>query len=82
MIALLQYILLSFLALTSILAGLAGLVLPFLPGALLIAAGLVLLSLLNPKVDAWLSKITVRYPTLHKMVEKLRVFISRIIGKK
>jgi len=82
MIPLIQYLLLSLLALASILAGVVGLILPFLPGIVLIVGGVVLLSLLNPRVDEWLSKATLPYPMLHKMVENLRVFISRIIGKK
>jgi len=82
MLPLIQYLLLSLLALASILAGLVGLILPFLPGIVLIVGGVVLLSLLNPRVDEWLSKVTLPYPMLHKMVENLRTFIGRIIGKK
>ena len=82
MVPFIQYLLLSLVALTSILAGVVGLILPFLPGVILIVGCVVLLSLLNPKVDAWLSKATLPYPMLHKMVENLRAFIGRIIGKK
>lgn len=82
MLPLLQYLVLLLLALSSIVTGLVGLILPFLPGFLLIVAGLVLLSLLDTRVEAWLHRITEKHPPTHKMVAEVRTFISRIIGKK
>ncbi len=77
-----QYIALFFVAITSIVVGIAGIVLPFLPGFLLILIGLVLLSLLNPWVETKLHQVTEKYPPVHKVVLELRAVISRIIGKK
>lgn len=81
MLAIFQYILLLFLGLSSIIAGLVGIVLPFLPGVLLIVAGLVILSLLSPAVEGWLHKTTEKFPLVHNMVKDVQTFIRRIMGR-
>jgi uncharacterized membrane protein YbaN (DUF454 family) len=77
-----QYIALVVVAVLAILVGIVGLVLPILPGLLLIAVGIVLLSMLNPKMETWLHSVTVKYPPVHKVVQDMQKFIGRIIGRK
>lgn len=71
-----------FIALVLIIAGVAGLVLPLLPGILFIVVGLLLLSAYSPRFEFWLHEQTKKYPPFHKMVLDLQAFIERIIGKR
>lgn len=70
-----------FIAVFLILVGVAGLVLPLLPGALFILVGLLLLSAYNPRFEYWILSITKKYPPLHHIALDLQAFIERIIGK-
>ncbi|HEV8677495.1 MAG TPA: DUF454 family protein [Candidatus Paceibacterota bacterium] len=69
-------------ALILIIVGVAGLVLPLLPGILFIVVGLLLISAYNPRFDYWLHEQTKKYPLLHRAVLDLQAFIERIIGKR
>lgn len=68
-------------ALIIIVIGVLGLVLPLLPGIALLILGLLLLSMYNPGVETWLSKLTSKYPPAHAFAESMKKFIERIIGK-
>ena len=70
-----------FIALFLIIAGVAGLVLPLLPGVLFILVGCLLLSAYSPRFEQWIHGITRKYPPLHVMALDLKAFIERIIGK-
>ena len=71
-----------FLAIVLIIVGLAGLILPVLPGVVFILVGLLLLSAYNPRFEYWLHEQTKKYPPVHKMALDLQAFIERIIGKR
>lgn len=71
-----------FVAFMLIIVGLAGLVLPVLPGLLFIVVGCLLISAYNPRFEFWLHEQTKKYPPLHTMALDLQAFIERIIGKK
>ncbi len=64
-----------------LLAGLLGLILPILPGVLLIILGLMLLAVYNPKIDAWVNQLTVKHPPSYAAAQNIKKFIERIIGK-
>lgn len=63
-----------------LLLGLAGLVLPILQGWLFLAISLLLFSLYSPGLRAWLDRHTVRYPHLHRAIERANAWIVRIFG--
>jgi uncharacterized membrane protein YbaN (DUF454 family) len=69
------------LALLCILVGIAGLVLPLLPGVVFVVLGLLLIATVSPRVDSWINKITFKYPLTRAPAEALKKFIERIIGK-
>ena len=64
-----------------IVLGLVGLALPFLQGFLFLLIGLILLSISSTRVRVWLRVHTVRYPKVHAALEKMEVWVVRIIGK-
>jgi len=68
-------------AMLFIVAGIAGLVLPFLQGILFLAIGIILLSLYSPSAREWLEKHTVKFPQLHRMIQKIEGWIVSIIGE-
>jgi uncharacterized membrane protein YbaN (DUF454 family) len=70
-----------FLAVLSLLAGLAAFLLPILPGWLFIAIGLLLLSLCFPSLREWMDSHTQRWPKLHELIHKVRVWADRNIGE-
>ena len=60
--------------------GIAGLALPFLQGFLFLAIGLILLSISSPRFRSWAIVHTVRYPKIHRALEKIEKWILGIIG--
>lgn len=72
---------LIFIALFLIIVGVAGLVLPLLPGILFIIVGLLILSAYNVRFEYWLHGITKKYPPLHTIALDIQAFIERILGK-
>ena len=64
-----------------IVLGLVGLALPFLQGFLFLLIGLILLSISSTRVRVCLRVHTVRYPKVHAALEKMEVWVVRIIGK-
>ncbi len=76
-----KHLIIFILAAGFITLGLLGLVLPLLPGLLLILIGCLLLSTYNPRFAFWLQGITKKYPAAHKIVSDLQDFIKRIIGR-
>jgi len=64
-----------------ILLGLLGLALPFLQGLFFLIIGFMLLSLYSPKIRYWVKAHTVKYPKLHRIVEKTDAWLIRIIGE-
>ena len=69
-------------AIILVIVGVAGLVLPLLPGILFIVVGLLLLSAYNPRFEYWIHEQTKKYPPLHRIALDLQAFIERIIGKR
>ena len=63
-----------------LLAGVAGLALPFLQGWLFLAIGAILLSISSRRFRAWIESHTRKYPKTHEYFEKTEVWISKIIG--
>jgi uncharacterized membrane protein YbaN (DUF454 family) len=63
-----------------LLLGLAGLVLPVLQGWLFLAISAILFSMYSPSMRAWMDKHTVRYPRLHKVVNKAQDWTTKIFG--
>ncbi len=63
-----------------VVAGLFGLVLPFLQGFLFMAIGLMLLSMTSPRFRKWLDIHTLRYPKLHSVVLRAENWILSKIG--
>lgn len=61
--------------------GVVGLFLPFLQGVLFIAIGIVLLSLLSPRVRSFLEPHRIRFPKLHALLERAEEWVKRIIGE-
>jgi uncharacterized membrane protein YbaN (DUF454 family) len=68
------------LAVLLILVGTAGLVLPILPGIVLLILGLLLLSMFYPALDSWIHSLTKKNPQAHATAQKFRDFLQRIIG--
>lgn len=68
-------------ALVFIILGVAGLALPFLQGFLFLIIGIILLSITSPRMRAWVDSHTVRYPRIHRVVEKMRARIEKMIGE-
>jgi len=63
-----------------IILGLLGLVLPFLQGIIFLAIGFFLLSFYFPKVRFWIKKHTEHYPSLSSAINKIEIWINKIIG--
>jgi len=61
--------------------GIIGLVLPFLQGILFLAIGLILLSLVSPKVRAFLDVHTIRYPHIHRAILQVEGWVVRLVGE-
>lgn len=68
------------LATAFLLLGLAGLVLPFLQGWLFLAISAILFSMYSPSMRAWMDKHTVRYPKLHRIVNKAQDWTTKVFG--
>ena len=61
--------------------GVIGLVLPFLQGVLFMAIGLILLSLVSPRVRDFLDTHTVRFPRIHKVIREVETWVVYIVGE-
>ncbi len=68
-------------AILFIVAGIAGFVLPFLQGFLFLAIGIILLSLYSPTARTWIERHTVKFPALHRTVQKIEAWVVRVIGE-
>ncbi len=67
-------------AILLIVVGTAGLVLPILPGIVLLLLGLLLLAMFFPALDSWIHSLTEKNPQAHATAQKFRDFLQRIIG--
>lgn len=61
-------------------AGLAGLVLPFLQGWLFLAISAILFSMYSPRLRAWIEHHTVKFPWLHRFVERANDWTTKVFG--
>ena len=61
--------------------GIIGLVLPFLQGILFIAIGIILLSLVSPRIRTLLDMHSTRYPRVHKVIQDVEAWVRRIVGE-
>jgi uncharacterized membrane protein YbaN (DUF454 family) len=67
-------------ALAFLVLGVVGLVLPFLQGILFLAIGLILLSLLSPRMRAYVDRRTFAYPKVHKVIRDIESWVLRVVG--
>ena len=64
-----------------IILGLVGLVLPFLQGIIFLAIGFILVSLCFPKIRFLINQHTKRYPRLFAIINKVEVWMLKLIGE-
>ncbi len=69
------------LAVLFVVIGIAGLILPLIPGLVFIAVALVIFSLFFPIIGEKVRHHTVRYPKLHAIIERLDERVRRIVGE-
>ena len=67
-------------AIVLIILGIIGWVLPILPGVILIIAGVIILSIENPKLEAYIERKFSKYPKLEKIFLSLRHRLNKIFG--
>ncbi|MDP3646301.1 MAG: hypothetical protein Q8R25_04400 [bacterium] len=60
--------------------GLLGLALPFLQGFLFLMIGGILVSISSRTARTWIESHTRKYPKIHKAVERIEVWIVKMIG--
>jgi len=60
--------------------GVLGLALPFLQGILFLIIGLILLSIASSRARKWIESHTRRYPKIHAAVQKMEIWVTKIIG--
>ena len=60
--------------------GLAGLVLPVLQGWFFLAISALLFSMYSPGIRTWMDRHTVKYPKLHKFVERAHGWTTKGFG--
>jgi uncharacterized membrane protein YbaN (DUF454 family) len=63
-----------------VIAGVAGLALPFLQGLLFLLIGMILLSLSSRTIRAWVEEHTRRYSRLHRMIVRTEEWLLKWIG--
>ena len=61
--------------------GIAGLILPLIPGLIFIALALVIFSIFFPEVGEKLHHYTRNYPRLQEAIKKMEDFVRRITGE-
>lgn len=61
--------------------GVAGLVLPILQGVIILAIGIVLMSISSPRVRSWTEHHTRKYPRVHAFMASLERRIVEVIGE-
>ena len=64
-----------------LLIGLAGFVLPLIPGFLFFAVALVLFSILSPTFQQWIDRKTRGYPKIHAIIIKVEARVRAIVGE-
>ena len=72
--------LIFFLAIIFVVIGIAGFILPLIPGLVFIALALIIFSIFFPGIRTWADQHTVRYPKLHAVIIKLDGWVRRMIG--
>lgn len=73
-------LLVLFLSILFLVLGVASLLLPLVPGWILIGIGLLLFSIYSPRTRDWLESHTRRWPKLHARIERMRDWAERTIG--
>ncbi|TSC69341.1 MAG: hypothetical protein G01um101456_246 [Parcubacteria group bacterium Gr01-1014_56] len=73
-------ILIFFLAVIFVLVGIAGLILPLIPGLVFFALALIIFSIFFPLLGDKARAVTRKYPKLDALVEKLDMWVRRMIG--
>ena len=63
-----------------IILGIIGWVLPVMPGVILIIAGLIILSIENPKLDKYIETKIIKYPRVEKVFLSIRAKLINIFG--
>lgn len=67
-------------AILLIVLGIIGWVIPVMPGLILVVAGIIILSIENPKWDAYIESKFVKHPKLEKIFFSLRDKMRSIFG--
>jgi uncharacterized membrane protein YbaN (DUF454 family) len=67
-------------AILLIILGIMGWVLPVMPGLILVVAGIIILSIENPKLEHYIEKNFSKYPKAEKIFLRLRDKIHSIFG--
>jgi uncharacterized membrane protein YbaN (DUF454 family) len=73
--------LLFLIAVLFVIIGLAGIILPLIPGLVFIALALIIFSLFFPVIGEKARNHTVKYPKLHAIIEELDERVRRIVGE-
>lgn len=68
-------------AIVFFIVGVAGLILPIIPGLLFLAVAVALLSVFSPTIQELLHSHTRKVPKLHTIVLKVDEYVRRIIGE-
>jgi hypothetical protein len=77
-----RYLALTIAGWTFMVLGVLGLFLPILQGVLFLAVGMVLLSLVSPRIRALRIRIGKRYPQVRKHMDSAREWINKKFGHK
>lgn len=67
-------------AITLIILGLIGWIVPVMPGLILIVAGVIILSIENPRLESYLERKFSRYPKVDNIFLALRQRVKNIFG--
>jgi uncharacterized membrane protein YbaN (DUF454 family) len=69
-----------FAALMCVVIGIAGLILPIIPGLVFLAVAAIIFSLFFPIIGEKMRHHTKRYPPLHTTIEKMDEWVRRTVG--
>jgi uncharacterized membrane protein YbaN (DUF454 family) len=62
--------------------GVLGIFLPILQGGLFLAIGVILLSMVSPRIRLWRTRLGRRYPAVRRSLDAAAAWIRRKFGRK
>lgn len=77
----LKGIMVLFVGIILLMMGMFASIVPFVPGWVLIALGILCLTLYFPRLRNWVDGHTVRWPHLHNLIHRARMWADRNIGE-